>query len=114
MEPNVDLLGDATRRTMLALLAVEGEVCVCEFVAALGERQPAVSRHLSLLRDGGWIASRRDGTFIHYRLARLPEWGTSLLAALVGGGVPAATLRASRRRLAAFAGRPRPVAERAQ
>jgi ArsR family transcriptional regulator len=107
MEPNVDLLGDPTRRTMLALLAVEGEICVCEFVAALDELQPSVSRHLALLREGGWIASRREGTWMHYRLARLPGWGRSLLDALVGGGVPAETMRTARRRLAAFAGRPR-------
>ena len=113
MEPDVDLLGDATRRTMLALLAVEGEVCVCEFVAALGELQPGVSRHLALLRDGGWITSRREGTWMHYRLARLPRWGTAMLEALVGGGVPGATLRAAQRRLAAFAGRPRRLEERA-
>jgi len=112
MKPDVDLLGDPTRRTMLALLAVEGEVCVCEFVAALDELQPSVSRHLALLREGGWIASRREGTWMHYRLARLPHWGRSLLDALVGGGVPAASLRASRRRLAAFAGRPRRAVER--
>ena len=52
MNPDIDLLGDSTRRCMLALLAVEGEVCVCEFVAALDELQPSVSRHLALLRDG--------------------------------------------------------------
>ena len=91
---------------MLVLLAVEGEVCVCEFVAALEEIQPSVSRHLALLRDGGWIVSRREGTWVHYRLARLPKWARALLDALADGGVPRETLRAVRGRLAAFAGRP--------
>ena len=91
---------------MLALLAAEGEVCVCEFAAALDELQPSVSRHLALLREGGWIASRREGTWIHYRLGRLPAWATTLLDALVGGGVPPERLRTVRRRLAAFPGRP--------
>jgi ArsR family transcriptional regulator len=106
MNPNLDLIGDRTRRCMLALLAIEGEVCVCEFVAALGELQPSVSRHLGLLREGGWITSRREGTWMHYRLARLPGWAAALVDALVGGGVPPETLRDARRRLAAFAGRP--------
>ena len=106
MHPNIDLIGDPTRRRMLALLAVEGEVCVCEFVAALDELQPSVSRNLGLLRDGGWITSRREGTWIHYRLARLPRWARTLLEALVGGGVPPDALRAARVRLAAFQGRP--------
>jgi DNA-binding transcriptional ArsR family regulator len=106
MTPNVDLIGDSTRRCMLALLAVEGEVCVCEFVAALGELQPSVSRHLALLREGGWIRSRREGTWMHYRLAALPKWARSMLDALVGGGVPPETMRQVRKRLTAFAGRP--------
>jgi ArsR family transcriptional regulator len=106
MNPNIDLLGDCTRRRMLALIAVEGEVCVCEFVAALEELQPSVSRHLALLREGGWIVSRREGTWMHYRLGTLPEWARSILDALVGGGVPPAILRGARKRLAAFPGRP--------
>jgi len=106
MKPNVDLLGDPTRRCMLAMLALEGEVCVCEFVAALEELQPSVSRHLAMLRDGGWLTSRREGTWMHYRLAPLPKWGQALLDALVGGGVPPETLREARQRLAAFPGRP--------
>ncbi len=106
MSPSVDLIGDSTRRCMLALLAVEGEVCVCEFVAALEELQPSVSRHLALLRDGGWIKSRREGTWMHYRLATLPKWARSMLDALVGGGVPPEKLREVRKRLAASPGRP--------
>jgi ArsR family transcriptional regulator len=107
VNPDIDLIGDSTRRCILALLAVEGEVCVCEFVAALEESQPGVSRHLALLRDGSWLASRREGTWMHYRLARLPGWARALVDALVGGGVPTEILRDARRRLAAFPGRPR-------
>jgi ArsR family transcriptional regulator len=106
MNLNMDLIGDPTRRCMLALLRVEGEVCVCEFVAALEEVQPSVSRHLATLREGGWITSRREGTWMHYRLAQLPKWARTLLDAMVGGGVPPAELRAARIRLAGFAGRP--------
>lgn len=106
MNPDIALIGDPTRRCMLALLAVEGEVCVCEFVAALEEIQPSVSRHLALLRDGGWIVSRREGTWMHYRLARLPKWARMQLEALVSGGVPTGILRRTSSRLAAFSGRP--------
>ena len=113
MHPDVDLIGDPTRRCMLALLAVEGEVCVCEFVAATGELQPSISRHCAQLRDGGWVTSRREGTWMHYRLARLPKWARTLLDALVGGGVPPAALREARKRLASFSGRPRRAIGRA-
>ena len=100
--PDIDLIGDPTRRRMLALLRLEGEVCVCEFVAALQEIQPSISRHLAMLRDGGWVVSRREGTWMHYRLARLPRWAQALVDALVDGGVAPETLRDLRRRLAAF------------
>jgi ArsR family transcriptional regulator len=113
MLPNADLIGDPTRRCMLALLAIEEEICVCEFVAALGETQPGISRHLGLLREGGWITSRREGTWIHYRLARLPPWAQTLLDALVGGGAAPGALRDARRRLATFTGRPSRTKERA-
>ena len=113
MTPNIELIGDPTRRCMLALLAVEGEVCVCEFVAALEELQPSVSRHLGLLREGGWITSRRQGTWMHYRLARLPKWAQTLLEGLVTGGVAPDELRNARRRLTAFSGRPQRTMGRA-
>lgn len=113
MALNLDLLGDPTRRCMLALLRIEGEICVCEFVAALDELQPAVSRNLALLREGGWLNSRREGTWIHYRLADLPGWALGLLDALVKGGVPLEIIRTTRSRLAAFGGRPVRTKERA-
>lgn len=106
MTPDLDLIAERTRRHVLALLAVEGELCVCEMVAALGESQPGVSRHLALLRDGGWLAARREGTFAFYRLADLPAWAQQIVDALARGGVAAADLRLSRTRLAGFAGRP--------
>ena len=97
---------------MLALLAAEEEICVCEFVAALNELQPSVSRNLALLREGAWITSRREGTWVHYRLAPLPKWARTMLDALVSGGVPAEALRKARSRLAAFPGRPVRVGRR--
>jgi ArsR family transcriptional regulator, arsenate/arsenite/antimonite-responsive transcriptional repressor len=111
MDPNLDVIADPTRRSILALLAVEGEVCVCEFVAAFDEVQPSVSRHLALLRDAGWIAARREGTWMHYRLARLPSWAKTVVEALVAGGVPAPVLRKARARLTAFSGRPKRTTE---
>src|SRR5437016_10631172 len=66
-------LADRTRLRLLNLMA-GGEVCVCFFVEILGEPQPKVSRHLAYLRQAGLVEARRDGKWIHYRLAgRLPK-----------------------------------------
>jgi ArsR family transcriptional regulator len=66
-------LADRTRLRLLNLMS-GGEVCVCFFVEILGEPQPKVSRHLAYLRQAGLVEPRRDGKWIHYRLAdRLPR-----------------------------------------
>lgn len=65
-------LADATRLRILALL-VSGEVCVCEIHGALKLPQPTVSRHLAYLRRSGLVATRRDGLWVHYRLASLDD-----------------------------------------
>ena len=62
-------LGDETRVRIVALLA-HGELCVCHVEAALGLSQPNASRHLSVLRSAGVLETRRQGNWIHYRLAR--------------------------------------------
>ena len=57
------------------LIQSEGEACVCELTYALGESQPKISRHLALLRDSEILVARREGTWMHYRLAPgLPGW----------------------------------------
>lgn len=61
-------LGDGGR-VRLAAACVERERCVCQLVALLGLSMAAVSRHLALLRDAGLLASRKDGRWVHYRLA---------------------------------------------
>src|SRR5437870_13220655 len=62
-------LGDPTRLRILNLLSA-GELCVCYFVEILGDPQPKISRHLAYLRRSGLVDARRDGKWIHYRLAR--------------------------------------------
>ena len=59
---------DPTRLRILFLLS-ERELCVCELVAALEMPQGKVSRHLGHLRHAGVVVDRRDGTWVHYRLA---------------------------------------------
>src|SRR5512138_3868801 len=65
-----DILADVTRRRILELLR-ERERPVGELVAALGMSQPAVSRHLRVLREEGVVDARVDGQRRLYRLRPL-------------------------------------------
>lgn len=61
-------LADTTRLRLLNLVA-DREICVCYFVEILKMGQPKISRHLAYLRRAGIVAARREGKWMHYRLA---------------------------------------------
>ena len=65
-------LADRTRLRILGLLRA-GEICVCDIHGALGVPQPTASRHLAYLRKSGLVATRKEGLWVHYRLADLPD-----------------------------------------
>jgi ArsR family transcriptional regulator, arsenate/arsenite/antimonite-responsive transcriptional repressor len=70
--PSLDRLfrafADPTRLRLLNLIA-EQEICVCYFTEVVGAPQPKISRHLAYLRKAGIVAARREGKWMHYRLA---------------------------------------------
>lgn len=77
------LLADATRLTIVQLLVDQGELCVCELIAALDQPQPTVSRHLSALKKAQLLCDRKQGQWVFYRLAApLPAWQQQVLAQL--------------------------------
>ena len=65
-------LADRTRLRLINLMG-EDEVCVCFLVEALKLTQPKISRHLAYLRGAGLVAARREGKWMHYRLATPPD-----------------------------------------
>jgi ArsR family transcriptional regulator, arsenate/arsenite/antimonite-responsive transcriptional repressor len=60
---------DPVRLRLLHLLA-DGEVCVCHLHEALDLPQSTVSRHLAYLRKRGLVVGRKEGLWVHYRLAK--------------------------------------------
>jgi ArsR family transcriptional regulator len=72
MERLFRALADDTRLRILGLL-LTGEVCVCHIHESLRIPQPKASRHLAYLRKTGLVETRRDGTWVHYRMAMLPD-----------------------------------------
>lgn len=95
-------LAEPTRLRLAALLALNGETCVCELAAALAAPEFRVSRHLGIMKDRGLVEARRAGTWMHYRLAAprgaLEE---SLHACLRGALTKHPTVIADTQRLAA-------------
>jgi DNA-binding transcriptional ArsR family regulator len=73
-----DVLGDPVRRRILELL-VDDELtsgAITEIVRdEFGISQPAVSQHLRVLRDSGFVSVRADGARRHYALDAEPLRG---------------------------------------
>ncbi|HEV8636339.1 MAG TPA: metalloregulator ArsR/SmtB family transcription factor [Chloroflexota bacterium] len=61
-------LSDPTRVRILELL-LAGEKSVSELVELVGSPQGRVSAHLGCLRWCGYVATRREGRNVYYRLA---------------------------------------------
>src|SRR5437016_6359702 len=72
MERLFRALADSTRLRILGLL-LTGEVCVCHIHESLRIPQSKVSRHLAYLRRAGLVETRRDGVWIHYRIAEASD-----------------------------------------
>ncbi len=95
-------LSDETRLRIIKLLE-EGELCVCDIVAALDTVQPKVSFHLSALKEAGLIKDRKQGKWIHYSLNERDLFRRMLILSAcerMDGAVTAA----DRKRLGAFLG----------
>lgn len=83
MDPAPDLLfkalSDPTRRAIFERLARDGELTVHALTLPSGVSQPAVSKHLGVLRSAGLVRDRRAGRETHYSaqpqaLAPLVDW----------------------------------------
>lgn len=61
-------LAEPARLAILSELRA-GEANVGEIVERTGQSQAAVSKHLRILHDLGFVSRRREGVFVHYALA---------------------------------------------
>jgi DNA-binding transcriptional ArsR family regulator len=72
-------LADPTRRAIFEHLARDGEQTVHALTDRAGVSQPAVSKHLGVLKNAKLVRDRRAGRETHYRahpkaLAPLIDW----------------------------------------
>ena len=78
-------LADETRVQMLALLLEQPELCVCHLERTLDITQSKASRHLRYLLNAGLLEDRREGVWMHYRLAQDMAPDLRALVESVGG-----------------------------
>jgi len=76
-------LADPTRRALFERLCREGEQTVGALTAQSGVSQPAVSKHLGVLKLAGLVRDRHEGRQTHYAaqlsaLAPLIDWTSQM------------------------------------
>ena len=76
-------LADPTRRAIFERLCREGEQTVSALTGGAGISQPAVSKHLGLLKQAGLVRDRPEGRQTHYSaqlgaLAPLIDWTSQM------------------------------------
>ena len=76
-------LADPTRRALFERLCREGEQTVGALTARAGVSQPAVSKHLGVLKQAGLVLDRHEGRLTHYSAVRaalvpLVDWTTEM------------------------------------
>ncbi len=76
-------LADPTRRAIFERLCRQGEQTVGALTAQSGVSQPAVSKHLGVLKQAGLVRDRHAGRQTHYSaqpaaLAPLNDWTSEM------------------------------------
>lgn len=76
-------LADPTRRAIFERLCRDGEQTVGALTARAGVSQPAVSKHLGVLKQAGLVLDRHEGRQTHYSaqlgaLAPMIDWTSQM------------------------------------
>lgn len=65
--PIYKALADETRLKIVDMLSC-GEMCACDILENFQITQPTLSYHLKILTECGLVKSRKDGSWMRYRL----------------------------------------------
>ncbi len=61
-------INDETRIKILRFIHENNEVCVCDIENSFDMIQSRISRHLKILKDGGFLKVRREGRWAYYSI----------------------------------------------
>ena len=73
-------INDETRLKILHFIDVNGEVCVCDIDCSFNIIQSSISRHLKILKEGGFLRVDRRGRWAYYSIrAPIDQFRQSIL-----------------------------------
>jgi len=76
----IGALNDETRVKLLKFINQNGKVCVCDIEKSFDMIQSRISRHLKILKEGGFLRVDRVGTWAYYSVRTpLDRFRTSAL-----------------------------------
>ncbi len=85
-------LSDPTRRGIFERLCQQGELTVGVLTNGAGVSQPAVTKHLGILKRAGLVRDRQEGRHTHYSaqvgaLAPLVDWAGRMTVSGKAGSI---------------------------
>jgi len=75
----ISALKDETRIKILKFLLIHESRCVCELEASFNMLQSRLSRHLKILKDAGFLISKREGKKVIYSIANVKGFKKTVL-----------------------------------
>jgi ArsR family transcriptional regulator len=76
----IGAINDETRLKILNFINHHDEVCVCDIENAFGMIQSRTSRHLKILKEGGFLRVERRGRWAYYSIRNpLDQFRQSIL-----------------------------------
>ena len=73
-------INDETRLKILHFIDINGEVCVCDIESSFHMIQSRISRHLKILKEGGFLRVDRRGRWAYYSIRQpLVQFRESIL-----------------------------------
>lgn len=64
----VSALNDETRVKILKFINLHGSCCVCDLEHSFDMIQSRLSRHLKILKEGGFLRVEREGRWAYYKV----------------------------------------------
>jgi len=99
-------LSEPVRLRILYLLLETKEICVCDLMGSLDLTQSVVSRHLAYLKNQHYIESRRDATWVYYKIKPVQsEIISQVLSSLLAHGRASTEFKKDLHELNTMAGR---------